>query len=43
MLAITTCQMDLVKESGFTSRPPFLDGTNYGYWKARMLIRATVG
>ena len=28
--------MDLLKESGSTNRPPLLDGTNYGYWKARM-------
>ena len=28
--------MDLMKESGSTSRPPLLDGKNYGYWKARM-------
>ena len=28
--------MDLMKKGGSTSRPPFLDGTNYGYWKARM-------
>ena len=28
--------MDLMKEGGFTSPPPFLDGMNYGYWKARM-------
>ena len=28
--------MDLMKEGGSTSRSPLLDGTNYGYWKARM-------
>ena len=28
--------MNLMKEGGSTSRPPFLDGTNYGYGKARM-------
>ena len=28
--------MDSVKESGSTSRPPLLDWTNYGYWKAWM-------
>ena len=24
------------KEGGSINRPPVLDGTNYGYWKARM-------
>jgi len=24
------------KEGGFVNRPPFLDGSNYGYWKSRM-------
>ena len=28
--------MDLMKESESTSRPPLLDVTNYGYWKAWM-------
>ena len=28
--------MDLMKEGGSTSHPPFLNGMNYGYWKARM-------
>ena len=28
--------MDLMKEGESTSRPPLLDGTNYGYWKERM-------
>ena len=28
--------MDLMEKGGSTSRPPLLDGTNYGYWKARM-------
>ena len=25
------------KEGGFVNRPPILDGTNYDYWKARMV------
>ena len=25
------------KEGGFLNRPPILDGTNYDYWKVRML------
>ena len=28
--------MDLMKDGGSTSRPPLLDGTNYGYCKVRM-------
>ena len=28
--------MDLLKEGSSTGCPPLLDGTNYGYWKARM-------
>ena len=28
--------MDLMKEGGSTSCPSFLDGTNYGYWKAKL-------
>ena len=28
--------MDLLKEGGLVVHPPLLDGTNYGYWKARM-------
>ena len=28
--------MDSMNKGGFTSCPHFLDGTNYGYWKARM-------
>ena len=28
--------MDLLKEGISIVRPPLLDGTNYGYWKARM-------
>ena len=29
--------MNLLKEGGSIVRPPFLDETNYGYWKAWML------
>ena len=32
--------MDLMKKGGSTSRPPLLDGPNYGYWKVR--IRAFI-
>ena len=28
--------MQLLNEGGSTSRPPLLNGTNYGYWKARL-------
>ena len=28
--------MDSSQEGGSVNRPPVLDGTNYGYWKARM-------
>ena len=28
--------MDLIKEGGSTSRLSLLDGTNFGFWKARM-------
>ena len=28
--------MDSSREGGSVNRPPVLDGTNYGYWKARM-------
>ena len=26
------------KEREFVNRPPILDGTNYDYWKARMVV-----
>ena len=29
--------MDSSREGGSVNRPPVLDGTNYGYWKARMI------
>ena len=29
--------MDAIKEGGSTTRPPILDGSNYSYWKARMI------
>ncbi|PNX68419.1 gag-protease polyprotein, partial [Trifolium pratense] len=25
------------KEGGFVTRPPLLDGSNYDYWKSRMM------
>jgi len=25
------------KEGGFVNRPPLLDGSNYDYWKSRMI------
>ena len=28
--------MDLLTEGGLVVRPPLLDETNYGYWKAHM-------
>ncbi|GAA0158550.1 hypothetical protein LIER_15543 [Lithospermum erythrorhizon] len=28
--------MESFKEGGSISRPPLLDGSNYGYWKAKM-------
>ena len=28
--------MDNSREGGSVNRPPILDGSNYGYWKARM-------
>lgn len=28
--------MNKIKEGGFITCPPILDGTNYSYWKARM-------
>ncbi|TYK16355.1 Receptor-like protein 12 [Cucumis melo var. makuwa] len=28
--------MDGIREGNLTTRPPVLDGVNYGYWKARM-------
>ncbi|KAA0033148.1 gag-pol polyprotein [Cucumis melo var. makuwa] len=28
--------MDSIREGNSTSRPPLLDGGNYGYWKSRM-------
>ena len=28
--------MDSMKEGDSTSRPPLLNGMNYGYWKARI-------
>jgi gag-polypeptide of LTR copia-type len=28
--------MDNTREGGSINRPPVLDGSNYGYWKARM-------
>ena len=27
-----------MQEGASTSKPPFFDGTNYGYWKKRMQI-----
>ena len=37
-LGILFClpEMDSSREGGSVYRPPVLDGTNYGYWKARM-------
>ncbi|KAA0062616.1 gag-pol polyprotein [Cucumis melo var. makuwa] len=29
--------MDFVREGTSTTKPPMLDGTNYGYWKAKMI------
>lgn len=29
--------MNGIKEGGSTTRPPILDGTNYSYWKIRMI------
>ena len=29
--------MNMEKEGGPVNRPPILDGTNYEYWKARMV------
>lgn len=29
--------MDTIREGSSTIRPPILDGTNYTYWKVRMI------
>lgn len=29
--------MDNAKEGGYVNHPPNLDGTNFDYWKARMV------
>lgn len=31
-------KMDNAKIGGFVNRPPIIDGTNYDYWKARMIV-----
>ena len=36
--------MDINREGTSTNKPPLLDGTNYAYWKVRMIafLRAII-